>query len=216
MMVPWPPGRGHGSSRSDNPSPRRTRRGSCASTTNWNPGASAARCCAAKGFTPLISTAGGKHAKAGTENGLTNKPAGRPGRSTEAVENERLRRENEKLTAELAQTKAALEVVRKAHALLELLSESADCDTKRHRLDMAVTELEPLTSVKRACDCSGITGDAAPPASSRPGRGQSTARAAGAAPRGADGGRAGRAAGPAGQRAVRGQVPGPGVCHLAR
>ena len=64
---------------------------------------------------------------------MTDKPAGRPGRSTEAVENERLRRENEKLTAELARTKAALEVVGKAHALLELLSESADSDTKRHK-----------------------------------------------------------------------------------
>ena len=74
-----------------------------------------------------------KAREAGTENGLTDKPAGRPGRSTEAVENERLRRENEKLTAELARTKAALEVVGKAHALLELLSGSADCDTKRHR-----------------------------------------------------------------------------------
>jgi len=49
------------------------------------------------------------------------------------VENERLRRENEKLTAELARTKAALEVVGKAHALLELLSESADSGTKRPR-----------------------------------------------------------------------------------
>ena len=70
---------------------------------------------------------------AGTANGLADKPAGRPGRSTEAVENERLRRENEKLTAELARTKAALEVVGKAHALLELLSESADSGTKRPR-----------------------------------------------------------------------------------
>jgi transposase-like protein len=37
---------------------------------------------------------------AGAANGMTDKPAGRPGRSTEAVENERLRKENEKLTAE--------------------------------------------------------------------------------------------------------------------
>ena len=51
----------------------------------------------------------------------------------EAVENERLRKENEKLTAELTRTKAALEVVGKAHALLELLSGSADSDAKRHR-----------------------------------------------------------------------------------
>jgi len=70
---------------------------------------------------------------AGTVNGLAEKPAGRPGRSTGAVENERLRKENEKLTAELTRTKAALEVVGKAHALLELLSGSADSDAKRHK-----------------------------------------------------------------------------------
>ena len=70
---------------------------------------------------------------AGAANGMTDTPAGRPGRSTEAVENERLRKENEKLTAELTRTKAALEVVGKAHALLELLSGSADSDAKRHK-----------------------------------------------------------------------------------
>jgi hypothetical protein len=37
------------------------------------------------------------------------------------------------LTAELTRTKAALEVVGKAHALLELLSESADSDAKRQK-----------------------------------------------------------------------------------
>jgi transposase len=74
-----------------------------------------------------------KAREAGTVNGLAEKPAGRPGRSTEAVENERLRKENEKLTAELTRTKAALEVVGKAHALLELLSGSADSDAKRHK-----------------------------------------------------------------------------------
>lgn len=49
------------------------------------------------------------------------------------MEIERLRRENEKLTAELTRTKAALEVVGKAHALLELLSESADSGAKRQK-----------------------------------------------------------------------------------
>ena len=69
----------------------------------------------------------------GAENGLAERPAGRPARSAADAENERLRKENEKLSAELARTKAALEVVGKAHALLELLSESADSDAKRPR-----------------------------------------------------------------------------------
>jgi len=49
------------------------------------------------------------------------------------VDNERLRKENEKLSTELARTRAALKVVGKAHALLELLSESADSATKPPR-----------------------------------------------------------------------------------
>ena len=74
-----------------------------------------------------------KQRDAGAMDGLKEKPAGRPSRSTEAVENEQLRKENEKLTAELTRTKAALEIMGKAHALLELLSESADSDAKRRR-----------------------------------------------------------------------------------
>ena len=47
-------------------------------------------------------------------------------RSPEQAEIERLRSRAERAEDELAKTKAALEVVGKAHALLELLSESAD------------------------------------------------------------------------------------------
>ena len=68
-----------------------------------------------------------------TEKALAERPAGRPARSAESAEIEKLKTENEKLTAELARTKAALEVVGKAHALLELLSESADSGAKRPR-----------------------------------------------------------------------------------
>ena len=39
---------------------------------------------------------------------------------------ERLRRQNEKLAKDLARSQAALEIMGKAHALLELLSESTE------------------------------------------------------------------------------------------
>ena len=62
---------------------------------------------------------------AGALAGLT--PAPRVAkRSPEQAEIERLRSRAERAEAELAKTKAALEVVGKAHALLELFSESAD------------------------------------------------------------------------------------------
>lgn len=57
----------------------------------------------------------------------------RPGKSAEQAEIERLRRRAERAEAELAKTKAALDVVGKAHALLELLSESADSDPRSPR-----------------------------------------------------------------------------------
>ena len=70
--------------------------------------------------------------------GLLGKPDGReagpgapgPGRakkrSGEQLELERLRRQNEKLQADLKKTRMALDIMGKAHALLEELSESAD------------------------------------------------------------------------------------------
>src|SRR6266480_4163910 len=66
---------------------------------------------------------------AGARAGLADKPR-KPTRGPVEVEAERLRRDNERLRAELAKTKAALDVVGKAHALLELLSESADTDPR--------------------------------------------------------------------------------------
>jgi transposase-like protein len=66
---------------------------------------------------------------AGALAGLT--PAQRAAkRSPEQAEIERLRSRAERAEAELAKTKAALEVVGKAHALLELLSESADTEPR--------------------------------------------------------------------------------------
>ncbi len=52
----------------------------------------------------------------------------KPKKTAEQVELERLRRRNTKLEAELERTKLALDITGKAHALLELLSESADTE----------------------------------------------------------------------------------------
>lgn len=67
---------------------------------------------------------------AAAKGAIPERKPGRPARDASEAENERLRKENEKLAAELARTKAALEVVGKAHALLELLSEGADSGKK--------------------------------------------------------------------------------------
>ena len=56
------------------------------------------------------------------------KKPGRPGKSAAEAENERLRKENEKLAAKLSKTETALEIMGKVHALLEILSESADSE----------------------------------------------------------------------------------------
>jgi transposase len=55
-------------------------------------------------------------------------PSVRPKRSAEQIELEKLRRQNAKLTSELSKTRIALDIMGKAHALLEELSESADTD----------------------------------------------------------------------------------------
>jgi transposase len=69
---------------------------------------------------------------AGALDGVTAKPPAR-GRSPEQTENERLQRDNDRLRRELAKTQAALDVVGKAHALLELVSESADTEKRSKR-----------------------------------------------------------------------------------
>jgi transposase len=53
-----------------------------------------------------------------------------PSRSQADIEVEKLRAEKDKLAKELETTKAVLEVVGKAHALLEIISERADSENK--------------------------------------------------------------------------------------
>lgn len=55
-------------------------------------------------------------------------PSKRPKKSAEQIELEELRRRNAKLEADLTKTRLALDIMGKAHALLEELSESADND----------------------------------------------------------------------------------------
>ena len=69
-----------------------------------------------------------KAREAGARKGLESK--GRAKRTPEQVELEKLRRRTKQLEAELDRTKLALEITGKAHALLEMLSESADSDPK--------------------------------------------------------------------------------------
>jgi transposase len=68
---------------------------------------------------------------AGAQQGLA--PKAKAKRSAEQVELERLRRRNERLSAELVKSRSALDVMGKLHALLEGLSESADTDPKSTR-----------------------------------------------------------------------------------
>jgi transposase-like protein len=72
---------------------------------------------------------------AGTLTGPTGQatPASKRGKSAEQAEIERLRRQNERLAADLARNKAALEIMGKTHAFLQLLSENADNDPKQSR-----------------------------------------------------------------------------------
>ena len=63
------------------------------------------------------------------DGGPADSPAASPGRvkkSSDQLELERLRRQNEKLQADLKKTRMALDIMGKAHALLEELSGSAD------------------------------------------------------------------------------------------
>jgi transposase-like protein len=72
---------------------------------------------------------------AGALSGLTDArtSAKRPRKSAPPGENARLRAENTRLAAQLTQTRTALDIMGKVHALLETLSESADNTTSSPR-----------------------------------------------------------------------------------
>jgi transposase len=68
--------------------------------------------------------------------GSLGRSAATPSKSKPATDTAALARANrrvERLEAELARTRAALDIMGKAHALLEMLAESADSDPKSNR-----------------------------------------------------------------------------------
>jgi transposase len=69
-----------------------------------------------------------KQAEAGAREGLARKSKKR--RSADEIELERLRRQNERLAKDLERTQTALEITGKVHALLEMLSKSADTEPR--------------------------------------------------------------------------------------
>ena len=72
-----------------------------------------------------------KQRDTGAEKGLAPRSsAGKRAKTPEQKELDTLRRRNAALESELAKTRLALEITGKAHALLELLSESADTDPR--------------------------------------------------------------------------------------
>ena len=72
---------------------------------------------------------------AGALSGLTDSrtSAKRPHKSAPPAETARLRAENARLAAQLAQTRTALDIMGKAHELLEMLSESTGTSTQSRR-----------------------------------------------------------------------------------
>ena len=92
---------------------------------------SAGRCCAGKGLYSSHLAEWRKQRDTGVAAGLAPRSsAGKRAKTPEQKELDTLRRRNAALESELAKTRLALEITGKAHALLELLSESADTDPR--------------------------------------------------------------------------------------
>ena len=85
------------------------------------------------------------------------KPAGRPPADPGDRENARLRRENERLEAELDKARKVIEVQGKLSALLGQLA--TDSQQQRERADTmtddAIAELKPLIGIRAACRATG-------------------------------------------------------------
>lgn len=92
---------------------------------------------------------------------LTGKPAGsaasakRPKKSAEQVELEKLRRQNEKLKSDLAKTRMALDIMGKAHALLDEFSGSAENEEPPTTAFTALRAAQ--LSVQKSCGLTGIS-----------------------------------------------------------
>ena len=94
----------------------------------------------------------------GSETGSRAPSAGRQKKSSEQLELEKLRRQNEKLQADLKKTRMALDTMGKAHALLEELSERGRSESAEEVLTATFEQLRTTEiSVQRACTLTGIS-----------------------------------------------------------
>ena len=108
----------------DGRSPRSTSWRSWPSTTQ-RPTVRKARCCAARACIPATSPSGALAGLAA--------PRGRKRRDAQAEQIARLQVEKQRLEQELAKTRAVVDVQAKLHALLEILSGSADTEPRSTR-----------------------------------------------------------------------------------
>src|ERR1035441_9132539 len=85
-----------------------------------------------------------------------------------AAENERLRKRLAKAEVKLGQTRAALDIMGKAFALLDALRERGSAEAARQVSEDTFDLLEPVTGVQKACDPTGLpTGCSPQPRSGR-------------------------------------------------
>jgi hypothetical protein len=155
-MVSWPPARDRGQpGRDGGPSPRSTRCGSSLNMTSWMIRARGARCFAGKAFIPRISPNGARHAIREQPAAWRKSRPGGPGamRRTRRMSGCGRRTRTHRRAGEDEGRPGGRG--KSARALGTALRERGLRREAAAVIDTAFTELEPLTSVKRACELLG-------------------------------------------------------------
>ncbi len=165
-------------------------------------------------YTSLISAWREQRDKGALE--ALGRPAGTQPISAEQRELARLRRENERLSAELDTARAVIEVQGKLSGSVGHPRDQQQQERARAMIDEAIRELTPLVGARAACAAVGRPrGHPLPLAPGEPAAATSGTGAQGSAA-GLVGGRACAGAGRAARAAVRGPGPGRGARDPAR